>query len=412
MHHVIIGAGPAGVVAAETLRRVDPAAEVTLVCGEAGPPYSRMAIPYVISGKIDEAGTQLRQTPGHFESQGVALRHDRVTAVDPAAGRLALAVGGGLAYDRLLIATGSSPARPPISGLDQPNVYSCWTLEDMRKICAAVRPGKRLVLLGAGFVACIIIPSLLERGAEVTVVCGSSGRMVRSMMDETAGGMIMRWCRERGVRVITSGRPKSIAADLTVTLESGETAEADLVVVATGVTTNTGFLAGSGVAVNQGIVVDQFMQSSVPGIYAAGDVAEGLNLSTGKPDVHAIQPTAVEHGRIAALNMAGRQVAYHGSLSMNTLDTMGLVSCSFGQWMGRDGGRQARAVDGDGFRYTRLEFFDDRLVGANTVGLTQEIGICRGLIETRLRLGGWIDRLIKDPGRLSEAYIACAHGLG
>jgi len=412
MHHVIVGAGPAGVVAAETLRRVDPDSTVTLICGEAGPPYARMAIPYVISGKIAEPGTHLRQTPDHFKTLGVTLRHGRVTTVDPAAGRLTLADGDSLAYDRLLIASGSSPARPPVAGLDQPGVYSCWTLDDMREICAAVRPGKRLVLLGAGFVACIIIPSLLERGADVTVVCGSSGRMVRSMMDETAGGMIMRWCRHRGVKVITSGRPKAIAADLTVTLESGETAAADLVVVATGVTTNTGFLAGSGVTVNQGIVVDRFLRSSVPGVYAAGDVAEGINLCTGKPDVHAIQPTAVEHGRIAAMNMAGREVPHPGSLSMNTLDTMGLVSCSFGQWMGGDGGRQARAVDEEGFKYLRLEFVDDRLVGANSVGLTREIGICRGLIETRLRLGAWVDRLIKDPGRLGEAYIACAHGLG
>ena len=411
MHHVIVGAGPAGVVAAETLRRVDSRSAVTLICGEAGPPYSRMAIPYVISGKIDEPGTHLRRTPDHFQTLGVALRHDRVTAIDPAAKSLSLADGKSLAYDRLLIATGSSPARPPISGLDQPGVYSCWTLDDMRKICAAVKPGTRLVLLGAGFVACIIIPSLLERGAVVTVVCGSSGRMVRSMMDETSGGMIMRWCRKRGVRVITSGRPQSIAADLTVTLESGETAEADIVVVATGVTTNTGFLAGSGVMVNQGIVVDQYLQSSVSDIYAAGDVAEGMNFCTGKPEVHAIQPTAVEHGRIAAMNMTGRQVPFHGSLSMNTLDTMGLVSCSFGQWMGRDGGHQARAVDQDGFKYIRLEFFEDLLVGANTVGLTQEIGICRGLIETRVRLGAWVDKLVKDPGRLAEAYVACTHGV-
>ena len=410
MQHVIIGAGPAGVVAAETLRREDPAASVTLICGEAGPPYSRMAIPYAMAGKIAEEGTWLRQDARHFEALGIRLVHDRVNAVDSKARRLALAQGGSLAFDRLLIATGSSPARPSVPGLDLPGVQSCWTLEDLRKVSALITPGTRVLLLGAGFVSCIILQSLVQRGAKVTVSCGSSGRMVRSMMDETAGGMIMRWCRGKGVTVLTAGRPKSItqvAKGLLVTLDSGVEAEADVVIVGTGVKTNTGFLAGCGVAVDEGITVDEFLQTSVAGIYAAGDVAQGFNQCTGEREVHAIQPTAVEHGRIAALNMAGKATPFQGSLSMNTLDTLGLVSCSFGLWGGKGGGEQVRAVDEDRFRYMRLEFFDDRLVGANTVGVINEIGIIRGLIQTRVKLGEWLERLKHDPSRLAQAYMAC-----
>ena len=414
MHHVIIGAGPAGVVAAETLRRVDAAARVTLICGEAGPPYARMAIPYAMAGKIGEAGTWLRRDDGHYAGLGIDLLHDRVTAVDAGAGRLTLAGAGRLSYDRLLIATGSSPARPDVPGLDLPGVHSCWTLGDMRKVSAVLAPGTRVLLLGAGFVSCIILQSLVQRGAQVTVSCGSSGRMVRSMMDETAGGMIMRWCRGKGVRVLTAGRPRSIArlaSGLRVTLDSGETAEADMVLVGTGVKTNTGFLAGSGIETAEGILVDGFLQTTRAGIYAAGDVAQGVNLCTGQKEVHAIQPTAVEHGRIAALNMAGRPTPYGGSLSMNTLETLGLISCSFGLWMGRDGGDRIRVVDEDRFRYLRLEVFDGRLVGANTVGMTNEIGVIRGLIQTRVRLGVWIDRLRQDPSRLAEAYVACSQGV-
>ena len=410
MQHVIIGAGPAGVVAAETLRREDPAAAVTLICGEAGPPYSRMAIPYAMAGKIEEEGTWLRQDARHFEALGVSLVHDRVNAIDSKARRLALAQGGSLAFDRLLIATGSSPARPSVPGLDLPGVHSCWTLEDLRKVSALITPGTRVLLLGAGFVSCIILQSLVQRGAKVTVSCGSSGRMVRSMMDETAGGMIMRWCRGKGVTVLTAGRPKSItqaATGLLVTLDSGVEAETDVVIVGTGVKTNTGFLADSGIMVDEGITVDEFLQTSVAGIYAAGDVAQGLNQCTGQREVHAIQPTAVEHGRIAALNMAGKPTPFQGSLSMNTLDTLGLISCSFGLWGGKEGGEQVRAVDEERYRYMRLEFFDGRLVGANTVGVTNEIGIIRGLIQTRVKLGEWLDRLKHDPSRLTQAYMAC-----
>jgi NAD(P)H-nitrite reductase large subunit len=412
--YVIVGGGPAGVVAAETLRRQDAAASITLVCAEAGPPYARMAIPYAMAGKVDEAGTWLRKDAGHYEAAGIGLLHDRVTKIEAAAKKVCLAGGGDLPYDALLIATGSSPARPRIPGLDLPGVQSCWTLDDLRRLDPLLTPGCRVLLLGAGFVSCIILQSLVQRGAKVTVSCGASGRMVRSMMDETAGAMIMRWCRDKGVEVLTAGRPTSIEqreSGLLVTLDSGVTAPADLVIVGTGVRTNTAFLEGSGILVEDGIVVDHYLRTSQDSIWAAGDVAQGFNCCTGLTEVHAIQPTAVEHGRIAALNMSGHPTPFGGSLAMNTLETLGLMSCSFGQWTGRDGGERVRMVDEDRFRYLRLEFFDGRLVGANTVGMTNEIGVVRGLIQTRIRLGAWLERLKRDPSRLAEAYVACTQGV-
>ena len=406
MDHVIIGAGPAGVVAAETLRKADPGSRVTLVCGEAGLPYARMAIPYALSGRIAESGTRLRRDPDHFAKLGITLVSDRVTAIDPAAKRLTMAEGALLGYDRLLIATGSSPARPRVPGIDLPGVQASWTLDDLRAICQRAKPGSRVTLLGAGFVSCIILQSLVQRGCEVTISCGSSGRMVRSMMDETAGGMIMRWCRARGVRVLTGGRPKSIDPGLVVTLDSGDTITADLVIVGTGVRTNTEFLAGSGIEIDEGIKVDETLRTNLPDIFAAGDVAQGFNQITGRSEVHAIQPVAVEHGRVAALNMAGRRIPFIGSLPMNTLDTLGLISCSFGQWAGLEGGERASMVDEAAYRYIRLEFLDGRLIGANTVGVTQEIGIIRGLIQSRLDLGNWVADLKRDPSRLAEAYLS------
>lgn len=412
-HFVVIGGGPAGVVAAETLRQERPESEVTLICGEPGPPYARMAIPYAMAGKIDETGTWLRKEWGHYENLGITVVHGRVTGIETGARQVTLSSGAKLAYDALLVATGSSPSRPRVPGLDLPGVHSCWTLDDLRRLDPLLQPGKRVLVLGAGFVSCIILQSLVKRGVTVTVSCGSSGRMVRSMMDETAGGMIMRWCRARGITVLTAGRPVSIEqrdSGLLVSLDSGTTAEADVIIVGTGVHTNTGFLEGSGIDIEDGILVDPYMRTSVDGVWAAGDVAQGINLCTGTREVHAIQPTAVEHGRIAALNMAGIPTEFPGSLSMNTLETLGLISCSFGLWMGKEGGQQVRMVDEEHFRYLRLEFFDGTLVGANTVGMTHEIGVIRGLIQTRVKLGDWLDRLKRDPSRLAEAYLACAQG--
>ena len=178
-----------------------------------------------------------------------------------------------------------------------------------------------------------------------------------------------------------------------------------------GVASNIGFLEGSGIKTRQGVKVNDFLQTSAQDVYAAGDVAEARDMSTGEFSVLAIQPVAADHGRIAALNMLGRPTPHEGSLNMNVLDTMGLISSSFGKWDGVKSGDSARMNDESGNRYLRLEFDDDRLIGVQAVGLTDHIGIARGLIQTGQRLGRWKSKLMKSPERLAEAYIATAHGI-
>lgn len=428
MHYVVLGAGPAGVTAAENLRRFDPAGAVTLVGAEPEPPYSRMAIPYVLTGKVGEDGTYLRPAPGHFARHGIRLHHGEARKLRPDAKKIDFADGSPLAYDRLLIATGARPLRPAIPGLELAGVHHCWTLADARAIVRLAEPGSHVVLMGAGFIGCIVLEALASRGVRLSVV-ETGARMVPRMMNDTAGTMIRRWCEMKGVRVHTGTGIKSlrsVAAEksrgvfdglkhreapaagdtLDVELANGEMLSAHLVVVCAGVAPNTGFLADSGIRQGRGILVDRYMRTSVNDVYAAGDVAEGYDFSTGAFDVHAIQPTASEHGRIAAMNMAGHNLPYDGSLQMNVLDTLGLISSSFGLWAGAEGGDAVEAVDHGRFRYLSLQFQDDRLIGATAIGLTRHIGVLRGLIQTGVRLGPWKERLKADPHRLMEAYLA------
>ena len=181
--------------------------------------------------------------------------------------------------------------------------------------------------------------------------------------------------------------------------------------MAAGVAPNIDFLKGSGIKTKQGVTADGFLRTSVKDVYAAGDVAQAKDLSTGEFSVLAIQPVAADHGRIAALNMAGHKTPHEGSLNMNVLATIGLVSSSFGAWEGVQGGENARMSDEKAYRYLRLEFDGDRLAGAQAVGLTDHIGIARGLIQTKLRLGRWKVTLMKSPERLAEAYVATAQGI-
>ena len=407
MDYVIVGAGPAGVIAAETLRRTDASGSVTLIGSEPEAPYSRMALPYLLAETIGEDGTHLRHGKDHYKDLGIDVRQGTVEKIDAKTGVVGLEGGGTVKYDRLLIATGARPTRPPLPGMDLDGIESCWTLEDGRRIAAGAKPGSKVVLMGAGFIGCIVLEALVARGVELTVI-EMEERMLPRMMDEIGGAMIKRWCESKGVTVLTGTAVKGIeAADGGFRLDVGgeQAIDADLVVCATGVAPNLDFLGGSGIATDHGILVDEHLATNVEGIYAAGDVAQGPDFSTGKQEVHAIQPTASEHGRIAARNMAGQATPYRGSLAMNVLNTLGLVSASYGLWMGVEGGDQAVAVNEDAFRYLRLEFDGDLLVGSLSLGLTQHVGVLRGLIQTRVDLGGWKERLMANPHLVMDAYL-------
>jgi NAD(P)H-nitrite reductase large subunit len=329
--------------------------------------------------------------------------------VNAAARKVALEDGGELAFDRLLVATGSVPLRPPIPGLELPAVQTCWTLEDARRILALARRGARVVQLGAGFIGCIILEALAERGTRLAVV-EMGDRMVPRMMGPGAGAMIKRWVERKGVAVFTSTRIESIAkADggaVEVLLSSGEKLPAELVISAAGVAPNVGFLKSSGVACQRGVLTDDRCQSSVPGIYAAGDCAEAFDHATGKPLVSATQPNAADQATCAALNMVGQEARLPAVTQINVLATLGLVSSSFGRWEGVPGGDHAELSDEARFKYLSLRFDGDVLVGANAVGYTEHLGILRGLVQGRVRLGPWKAELLKDPTRLAEAYIA------
>lgn len=432
MRHVILGNGPAGVVAAEQIRKQRPHDSIVMVGAEPEPPYSRMAIPYLLIGKVGEKGTHLRKDPDHFKRQNIVEVQARATRLDTKAKLVHLDNGQQLPYDKLLIATGARPISPPIAGVNLPGVYPCWTLENARHIIELAKPGSRVLQMGAGFIGCIIMEALALRGVKLTVV-EMGNRMVPRMMTEGAGSMIRDWCIAKGVNVHCStkveaieqgGKPAGLMgkigaalgmgggassdAPLLAKLSNGETLECDLIISATGVKPNLDFLEGSGLEADQGLLVDDHMQTNVPDVFAAGDVAQVRDFSTGQKTVNMIQPAAADDARIAAQNMMGMGTETQGSLAMNVLDTLGLIAASFGQWWGSDTGQSVELVRKESFNYLRLEFEGDVLIGATSLGLTDHVGVLRGLIQGRIRLGEWKDILLEDPTRLMEAYLACA----
>ena len=412
--HLIVGGGPAATNAVESIREfADGAAEITLVCDE--PAHSRMALPYWLAGNIPREHTHTGDD-AYFEKLGVDLKiGSRVGSVDVANHSVELDNGGKLEYDKLLIATGSSPLRPPITGADLPGVQPLWSLDQTQSVLDATDGHQRphVILVGAGFIGFIVLNAIFKRKWKLSVV-EREAQVLPRMLDRGAATGVEDWLSLRDVDVHVGTSVQSIqdAGDgrKSVALENGTTLEADLVILATGIKPNLQLINGTGIATDEGILINDQMQTNVANIYAAGDVAQGPVLFGDQPAIHAIQTTAVDHGRIAGVNMAGHDVHYPGSLLMNVVDVCGLQCASFGNW--NDPSAECMTISNPQQHiYRKLLWTGDKITGAifsgspNDVGMLTDIGMVKGILQTQTPLASWKEFLAENPFDIRRAYI-------
>jgi len=411
--HVIVGGGTAGHNAIVTIRQEErgEASEITLVSDER--PYSRMVLPYYLGRTIAESHVYTA-TPARLAQLGVTTQLGRrAVGLDPRAGKLTLDDDTVVEYDDLLIATGSSPVRPPIPGVDGPGVHSFWTLDEARGVVAEIKPGSHVVMVGAGFIAFTILNSILALGAKLTIV-EIAPQILPRMIDRQGAELVEAWLEKHGVKIRTSATLTAVErrnGRRRLRMKAGGDLDADVVIMATGIRPNLEWLQGSGIRVNRGVLVDDHLRASVPNVYAAGDVAEGRDRVTGEPDVHAIEPTAMEHGRVVGANMAGRDVAYRGSLLMNIVGVCHLDVASFGRWDDPKA-EVVAAVRPERPAYRKLLFHGDRLTGAMLLGraddvwTTNDVGMLKGLVQTGVALGRWKEHLRRNPFDIKSAFVA------
>jgi len=410
--HVIVGGGTAGLNAILTIREHDRGeSEITLVSAER--PYSRMVLPYYLGRSIAESHVFTLTPPRLAQFQVKTHLGRRAATLDTGANRLTLDDGTTLEYDDLLIATGSSPVRAPVPGADQSGVHSFWTLEQARGVVSQIREGAHVVLVGAGFIAFTILNAILGLKARLTVV-EIAPQILPRMLDRPGAELVERWLTHHGVTIRTGATLTGIEDDAGkkhLRFRNGEDCAADLVIMATGIRTNLEWLKDSGVRVNRGILVDDHLRSSVPNVFAAGDVAEGRDLVTGQPALHAIEPTAMEHGRVAGANMAGMNVTYRGSLLMNIVEVCHLDIASFGWWDDTTADAFA-AVQPERWAYRKLLWRGTRLTGAMILGkaddiwTTNDVGMLKGLVQSGSDLGTWKEHLGRNPFDIKPAFIA------
>ncbi|MFQ5899225.1 MAG: NAD(P)/FAD-dependent oxidoreductase [Candidatus Methylomirabilia bacterium] len=410
--HLIIGGGTAGLNAMRTIREEQAdGAEIVLVSAER--PYSRMVLPYYLGRSIAESHVYTA-TPAKLAHWGVkSYIGRRAASLDPKAGKLTLDDGTVVEYDDCMIATGSSPVRPPIPGADGPGIHSFWTLEQARGVIRELKAGSHVVMVGAGFIAFTILNSILALGAKLTIV-EIAPRILPRMVDQAGAEIVEAWLKKHGVEIRTGAKLKRIEearGKRRLHFERGKDLVADVVIMATGIKTNLEWLAGSGIRVNGGVVVDDHLRSNFPNVYAAGDVAEGRNLVTGRSEVHAIEPTAMEHGRVVGAQMAGRQLSYPGSLLMNIVGVCKLEVASFGAW--DDPGAEAMVeLRPDRAAYRKLLWKEDRVTGAIIIGRSAEVwpsndvGMLKGLVQSGVRVGPWKEHLRKRLFDIKPAFTA------
>ena len=321
MKYVIAGNGVAGMTAAETIRQIDPAGQITMIGDEAGPPYCRPMISLVLEGAVDADRLPIRSPRFYEETNIRPLLGSRITKIDVARRSVATAAGDAIDYDKLLIATGADPRPVKAEGLDLENISYMRTQRHVQSMLAGLNGAQNALVLGGGLVGFKAAYGLMRRGLNVTMLI-RSGYPLSMQVDEAAGQMVREELISRGLDVRVNVEAVGFEGNARVRrafLSDSSEVACDLVVIGKGVLPALSFVPRDKIDVDLGIVVNGCMETSCPGVYAAGDVAEYVDIARKTPWVNAIWPEAVSQGKIAGMNMAGRKVSYPGSLSRNVI---------------------------------------------------------------------------------------------
>jgi len=382
---VIVGNSAASLAALEAVRRLDGACPVTLVAEEAIPAYSRVLLPYLLSG--ERLDLSLRP-PDYAQRMGVRMLLGR-RAVRIDADALVLDDGTRLPFDRLLVATGSRAAIPAVEGIATPGVSALKTMADALRIREQLAGARHAVVLGGGLICLLVVHALLKVGVSVAIAV-SSDRLLTRMLDEEAASLLQRRLAEAGVRIFTrtdaarivgsNGRVRSVVT------AAGEELPADVVILAKGIRPDIDLARTGGLATDRGVLVDEYLRTSRPDVFAAGDCAEAPDmLVPGKKTIPGTWFEAVAQGETAGANLMDRSRPSPGAFKMNVMEILGIAVASMGliQAPESDGRTLVRARDGN---YRKLVIARDRIVGAVLVGDVSEAGPIAMLIRRGLTL--------------------------
>jgi NAD(P)H-nitrite reductase large subunit len=383
VRYLILGNSVAGIAAAQEIRRHDPDGEIVIVSDEPTFGYSRAMLPLYIAGKKRKQDTVFAPRTFYAEHRIRLLKGEAADTVDARERRVRLAGGRMLAYDRLLVTTGSSSRSLDVAGNELPGIFPLRRMADAEAIKKTLRASRGpVVIVGGGLVGVKSLEALAAAKRQIHLVI-SSDRILSQMLDRTASEFFRRAFERQGARVYFGTDVSAFrgATRLEETLLSDGTRIAcDLAIIGKGVNPNIGCLRDTGAAMHVGIRVDDRMATSLPGVYAAGDVAEPMDVLQQRNLPSTIWPSATEGGRVAGLNMAGVSATFTGALRMNSVEILGVRAISAGAW---EGGEERTLVQEDAPLYRKLIFQDGRLGGFLLLGDVRCAGVLTALVKNR-----------------------------
>lgn len=393
MKYVLIGNSAAAVACVEGIRQRDREGDITMVTNEPYHTYSRPLISYLLAEKTDRERMKYRPDDFYKKNRCELIAGVSADHLEPKRKTVVLSDGRELPYDRLLVAAGSSPAVPPIKGLEAvENMTTFLSLDDALRLEEMLTPFSRVLILGAGLIGLKCAEGIAGKAKSITVV-DMADHILPSILDQEASAPVQRRLEEHGIEFVLSDAAQELYPDRAV-LKSGRDIRFDILVMAVGVRPNVRLVQNAGGAVKRGIVTDSRGQTSIPDVYAAGDCTESRDITTGEEKVLALLPNAYLQGECAGINMAGGNQSYDKAIPMNSIGFFGLHLMTAGSCGGEV------YLEKNGGNYKKLFVRENRLAGYILIGDVARAGIYTSLIREQTPLSALDFELIRQKPQL------------
>ena len=382
--YVVIGNGVAAVGCIEGIRKEDAAGKIIVISKEPHPVYCRPLISYYLEGKTNLERMAYRDKNFYERMECEVLYGKKAVQIDPSTKQIALNDDTVIPYDKLCIATGSSPFVPPFTGLESvEQKHSFMTIDDMLELEASINENSDVLIVGAGLIGLKCAEGLKDRVSSITI-CDLADRVLSSILDADCAAIMQKHLEQNGINFMLNDSAISFDKN-TAFMKSGKTDRCDVLVLAVGVRAKTSLIKGIGGEVNRGILISNKMETSIPDIYAAGDCTEGEDISFHDKRVLAILPNAYMQGNCAGINMAGGSSVFDKGIPMNSIGFFGLHAMTAGSYYTAEQGCELYEEKSEG-TLKRLFTSGDYLTGFILIGATERAGIYTSLIRERIPL--------------------------
>lgn len=404
--YLIIGNSAGGIGAAESIREVDKSGRIVMISDEPYPAYSRPLISKYLAGERTVEEVLFRPVDFYEQNSIELLQGKKVNSLDLERKTVEVGNGERIMWKKLLLATGGKPIVPDIRGLNKNGVFTFLTLDDAKSIAGYIGSSRRAVVIGGGLIGISVTEALMKLGVAVTVI-EMKGRVLNTILDEEASLIAEENLKRKGIGIITTHTVSEIIGESFVegvTLDNSERITCEAVVIAIGVLPRTELTLNTEIKVNRGIVVDRYMATSCPDVYACGDVAEAYDYVYDLNRVIPIWPNAYIGGLVAGRNMVGVRAEYSGGVAMNSLNYFGLDIATVGAVTIPTDNNWEVISRRNSSVYKKVILSDDIVMGLLFIGDIDKSGVVFGLMRDRIRVTDFKQALLADD--FGMAYLS------